>query len=166
MRAFLERGIESVSIDDITREAGVAKGSFYRYFADKDALVGAVIEASHDDAGIIWPDSIAPFKAAILNLRRNNVEVLEQQLRQTQERFNVGEITRTDVAQAEARLAEQFRILRLEPPTEGRMCLHALPAIDGQETAVVVARLEPPLRAARLEPPLAAARLESPVAAA
>ncbi len=32
-------------------------------------LVGAVIEASHDDSGIIWPDSIAPFKAAILNLR-------------------------------------------------------------------------------------------------
>ncbi len=32
-------------------------------------LVGAVIEASHDDAGIIWPDSVAPFKAAILNLR-------------------------------------------------------------------------------------------------
>ena len=32
-------------------------------------LVGAVIEASHDEAGIIWPDSIAPFKAAILNLK-------------------------------------------------------------------------------------------------
>ena len=32
-------------------------------------LVGAVIEASHDDAGIIWPDSIAPFKATILNLK-------------------------------------------------------------------------------------------------
>jgi prolyl-tRNA synthetase len=32
-------------------------------------LVGAVIEASHDDAGIIWPDSIAPFRAAILNLK-------------------------------------------------------------------------------------------------
>jgi prolyl-tRNA synthetase len=32
-------------------------------------LVGAVIEASHDDAGIVWPDSIAPFKAAILNLK-------------------------------------------------------------------------------------------------
>jgi prolyl-tRNA synthetase len=32
-------------------------------------LVGAVIEASHDDAGIIWPDSIAPFKAVILNLK-------------------------------------------------------------------------------------------------
>ena len=32
-------------------------------------LVGAVIEASHDDNGIIWPDSIAPFAAAILNLK-------------------------------------------------------------------------------------------------
>ena len=32
-------------------------------------LVGAVIEASHDDAGIIWPDSVAPFRAAILNLQ-------------------------------------------------------------------------------------------------
>ncbi len=32
-------------------------------------LVGAIIEASHDDAGIIWPDGIAPFKAAILNLK-------------------------------------------------------------------------------------------------
>src|SRR5215212_8179729 len=42
---------------------------------------------------------------AELNLRRNNVEVIEEQLRQTQERFNVGEVTRTDVAQAESRLA-------------------------------------------------------------
>jgi prolyl-tRNA synthetase len=32
-------------------------------------LVGGVIEASHDEAGIIWPDSIAPFPAAILNLK-------------------------------------------------------------------------------------------------
>jgi prolyl-tRNA synthetase len=32
-------------------------------------LVGGVIEASHDEAGIIWPDAIAPFRAAILNLR-------------------------------------------------------------------------------------------------
>ena len=42
---------------------------------------------------------------AILNLQRNNVEVIEEQLRQTRDRFNVGEVTRTDVAQAEARLA-------------------------------------------------------------
>lgn len=42
---------------------------------------------------------------ANLELQRNNVEVLEEQLRQTRDRFNVGEVTRTDVAQAEARLA-------------------------------------------------------------
>jgi prolyl-tRNA synthetase len=32
-------------------------------------LVGALIEAFHDEAGIIWPDSVAPFRAAILNLK-------------------------------------------------------------------------------------------------
>ncbi|BAT60325.1 outer membrane efflux protein BepC precursor [Variibacter gotjawalensis] len=42
---------------------------------------------------------------AILDLQRRNVEVLEEQLRQTRDRFNVGEVTRTDVAQAESRLA-------------------------------------------------------------
>ena len=42
---------------------------------------------------------------AILSLRRNNVEVLEEQLRQTNDRFRVGEVTRTDVAQAQSRLA-------------------------------------------------------------
>jgi prolyl-tRNA synthetase len=32
-------------------------------------LLGAIIEASHDEAGIIWPDSVAPFGAGILSLR-------------------------------------------------------------------------------------------------
>jgi outer membrane protein len=43
---------------------------------------------------------------AILDLQRRNVEVLQEQLRQTRDRFNVGEVTRTDVAQAESRLAQ------------------------------------------------------------
>jgi outer membrane protein len=42
---------------------------------------------------------------AILYLQRRNVEVLQEQLRQTRDRFNVGEVTRTDVAQSESRLA-------------------------------------------------------------
>jgi outer membrane protein len=42
---------------------------------------------------------------ALLDLQRNNVTVLEATLRQTRDRFNVGEVTRTDVAQAESRLA-------------------------------------------------------------
>jgi prolyl-tRNA synthetase len=32
-------------------------------------LVGAVIEASHDEAGIIWPDSVAPFAVGLVNLK-------------------------------------------------------------------------------------------------
>jgi outer membrane protein len=43
--------------------------------------------------------------AAILSLQRSNVEVLQEQLRQTQDRFRIGEVTRTDVAQSESRLA-------------------------------------------------------------
>jgi len=35
-------------------------------------LVGAIIEASHDDAGIIWPESVAPFKVGIINLKTND----------------------------------------------------------------------------------------------
>ena len=41
----------------------------------------------------------------IANIRRNNVEVLLAQLDAAEDRFEVGEITRTDVSQAEARLA-------------------------------------------------------------
>jgi outer membrane protein len=42
---------------------------------------------------------------AILDLDNNNVDVLKEQLRETRDRFTVGEVTRTDVAQAEASLA-------------------------------------------------------------
>lgn len=43
--------------------------------------------------------------AAVLELQRSNVNVLEATLRQTRDRFNAGEVTRTDVAQSESRLA-------------------------------------------------------------
>jgi len=42
---------------------------------------------------------------AILEVQRSNVRVLGETLRQTRDRFNVGEVTRTDVAQAQAQLA-------------------------------------------------------------
>jgi prolyl-tRNA synthetase len=35
-------------------------------------LVAAIIEASHDDAGIKWPEAVAPFKVAILNLKQGD----------------------------------------------------------------------------------------------
>ncbi len=37
-------------------------------------LVGAIIEASHDDKGIIWPEAVAPFKVGIVNLKQGDAE--------------------------------------------------------------------------------------------
>jgi len=38
-------------------------------------LVGGIIEASHDEAGIIWPDAVAPFGVAVVNLRVGDAAV-------------------------------------------------------------------------------------------
>ena len=35
-------------------------------------LVGALIEANHDEAGIIWPESVAPFRVGLINLRASD----------------------------------------------------------------------------------------------
>ena len=43
--------------------------------------------------------------SAVVEVNKSNVRVLEQTLKQTRDRFNVGEVTRTDVAQSEAQLA-------------------------------------------------------------
>ena len=37
-------------------------------------LVGALIEAYHDDDGIIWPDSVAPFSVGVINLRTGDAD--------------------------------------------------------------------------------------------
>ena len=47
---------------DITLEMG-------SYGIGVSRLVGAIIEASHDDDGIIWPEAVTPFKVGIINLR-------------------------------------------------------------------------------------------------
>ncbi len=52
---------------------------------------------------------------SVVELSHNNVQVLERQLQAAQDRFRVGEITRTDVAQAEARLSgSKSRLTRSE----------------------------------------------------
>lgn len=47
----------------------------------------------------VWRDQ------AVLRLNRNNVEVLQERLEATRQRFDVGEVTQTDVAQAESRVS-------------------------------------------------------------
>jgi prolyl-tRNA synthetase len=54
----------------VTSEAGgevfVEMGS---YGIGVSRLAGAIIEASHDERGIIWPEPVAPFKVGLINLR-------------------------------------------------------------------------------------------------
>ncbi|MDP2734180.1 MAG: proline--tRNA ligase, partial [Hoeflea sp.] len=37
-------------------------------------LVAAIIEASHDEAGIVWPEAVAPFKVGLINLKSGDAE--------------------------------------------------------------------------------------------
>jgi len=50
-------------------EKSVHMGS---YGIGPSRLVAAIIEASHDEAGIVWPEAVAPFKVAILNLKQGD----------------------------------------------------------------------------------------------
>jgi outer membrane protein len=71
--------------------------------------------------------------AALLELQRNNVKVLEATLRQTRDRFTAGEVTRTDLAQSESSLAA------------GRSSLHAAESnyITSKSAYVQVVGVEP-----------------------
>lgn len=51
------------------KEVPVHMGS---YGIGPSRLVAAIIEASHDDAGIVWPEPVAPFKVALLNLKQGD----------------------------------------------------------------------------------------------
>jgi prolyl-tRNA synthetase len=35
-------------------------------------LMGAIIEAGHDENGIVWPESVAPFKVGLINMRADD----------------------------------------------------------------------------------------------
>jgi outer membrane protein len=75
-----------------------------------DSQVLAAREQLRNTEQNVLLDAVASYlnvlrDTAILNLRRNNIEVIDEQLRQTKDRFKVGEVTRTDVAQSESRLA-------------------------------------------------------------
>ncbi|TNF28781.1 MAG: TetR/AcrR family transcriptional regulator [Deltaproteobacteria bacterium] len=81
---FLERGIEAVTIDEIARAAGMAKGNFYRYVEDKrdlvDALiapVAAAIDAAMDrcEASTDAATDVAGLNAAYMRLALDLLQV-------------------------------------------------------------------------------------------
>jgi prolyl-tRNA synthetase len=55
-----------------TGEGGETPVHMGSYGIGPSRLVAAIIEASHDEAGIIWPEAVAPFKVAVLNLKQGD----------------------------------------------------------------------------------------------
>ena len=81
-RLFRESDYTDVSVEDITKAAGVCKGAFYVHFASKDALIGELIahNVAHTDAGYrAFKDSLPPDMSAcdkILALSERIAEVM------------------------------------------------------------------------------------------
>ncbi len=65
-KLYTGRGIEVGHIFYFGTKYSNAMGS---YGIGVSRLVGAIIEANHDDGGIVWPDSVAPFQVGLINLR-------------------------------------------------------------------------------------------------
>jgi len=63
---------EPLGLTVATPDGKLAAAEMGSYGIGVSRLAGAIIEASHDEAGIIWPDPVAPFRAAILNLKRGD----------------------------------------------------------------------------------------------
>ena len=57
-----------------TGEGGEVPVHMGSYGIGLSRLVAAIIEARHDDAGIIWPEAVAPFKVVILNLKQGDAD--------------------------------------------------------------------------------------------
>ncbi|MBX3561934.1 MAG: proline--tRNA ligase [Sphingomonas sp.] len=55
-----------------TADGGQAHPQMGSYGIGVSRLMGAVIEASHDEAGIVWPESVAPFQVGLVNMRSDD----------------------------------------------------------------------------------------------
>ncbi|HJS85150.1 MAG TPA: TolC family outer membrane protein [Acetobacteraceae bacterium] len=141
-------------------------------FAERAALIGQE-ETSFSDTVSAYVGVIQARQ--ILEIQRNNEQVLAQQLQATQDRFRVGEITQTDVAQAQAALASAratlltaqgslrtaeaayIRAVGSAPPPDLELPQPLkLPVRNGQEAAAMAGENNPTVIAALFN--LAAAR--------
>ncbi|WP_210527183.1 TetR/AcrR family transcriptional regulator [Rubellimicrobium arenae] len=70
-QAFVEKGFDGASMQDLARAAGMSAGNFYRYFPSKAALVEAMITHDLDEVErtfqeiVISPDPLMALKAAL-----------------------------------------------------------------------------------------------------
>lgn len=96
----------SISLEQLLFDFGATRLSIEAaketVLATREALIGVEI-----DVLLAAVDAFLDVRnqSAQVNLRQNNVRLIERELRAARDRFEVGEVTRTDVAQAESRLA-------------------------------------------------------------
>lgn len=88
---------------------------------------------------------------ALVEVSRNNVEVLQKQLEATQDRFRVGEVTRTDVAQAESSLAQAIGTLTSAQGTLAQSRAEYVRAVGHEPGRLLLPRERPTLPATREE---------------
>jgi TolC family type I secretion outer membrane protein len=88
---------------------------------------------------------------SLVEVNRNNVKVLREQLAATQDRFRVGEVTRTDVAQAEASLAQAIGQLTSAEGALAQSRAEYVRAVGRQPGILLLPRERPTLPATRQE---------------
>jgi prolyl-tRNA synthetase len=71
--AFGTKYSASMGMTIQTKDGGNVHPHMGSYGVGVSRLMGAIIEASHDESGIIWPESIAPFKVGLINMRADDV---------------------------------------------------------------------------------------------
>jgi AcrR family transcriptional regulator len=90
---FEKKGVDDTSVNDIVQEAGIAKGTFYLYYSNRDDLINAVFDGFADEflAEVIGANrdlqKIAPFAESLLNyFRKNRMFLVELRKNLTQHR--------------------------------------------------------------------------------
>jgi prolyl-tRNA synthetase len=73
--AFGTKYSASMGLSVQTKDGGQVQPQMGSYGIGVSRLVGAIIEASHDDKGIIWPDGVAPFEVGLINMRADDGSV-------------------------------------------------------------------------------------------
>ncbi len=72
-RLFAERGYNETRVIDIVREAGVAKGLFYWYFENKEALFRELVESTRHRLRVTQAEAMDPAAGPLLQIRQGTV---------------------------------------------------------------------------------------------
>jgi prolyl-tRNA synthetase len=70
--AFGTKYSASMGMTVQTKDGGQVHPQMGSYGVGVSRLIGAIIEASHDEAGIVWPEAAAPFQVGLINMRADD----------------------------------------------------------------------------------------------